>query len=533
MNAHDAPLLEVSGIVKRYGGLVAIDHVDLQLQPGTITGVIGPNGAGKSTLISLIGGAIAASEGSIRLDGRDISRLPASERARAGIGRTYQIPRPFLDMTVEENLEVAQYSIQPFIRAAEARDERASLLDRTGLADVANLPAHALPLLRRKRLEVARALALRPRIILLDEVGAGLVDSEITELIALIHSIADPRTAIVIVEHVLRVVRECCARSMVLNFGKKLVEGPTAEIFANDEVAAVYLGTGTSHTPAANPAPATATEAQIAMHVVEAAAERGVMSCLIAPPSVNSAKTALLDKTALLELQGICSGYGQARVLRGIDLTIAEGQAVAILGANGAGKTTLARTISGAILPTAGSLRIAGEDVAGRPPHRIAELGIAHCMEGRRIFPTLSVQENLLIAARNADASAMRERLDAVYNLFPVLAERKNQSGTSMSGGQQQMLAIGRALMARPRLIIFDEISLGLAPVVMDKLYEALAVLKQAGMTLIIIEQDVDRALALADHAYVLEHGMFGLSGTPGKIAADPRLRHIYIGTAD
>jgi ABC-type branched-subunit amino acid transport system ATPase component len=395
------------------------------------------------------------------------------------------------------------------------------------LADVANLPAHALPLLRRKRLEVARALALRPRIILLDEVGAGLVDSEITELIALIRSIADPRTAIVIVEHVLRVVRECCARSMVLNFGKKLVEGPTLEIFANDEVAAVYLGTGTSHAPMESPAPAMEAETQSAVHVVEPAAERNVMSSLIAPPSVNS------TGAALLELRGICSGYGQARVLRGIDLTIPQGQAVAILGANGAGKTTLARTISGAIAPTAGSLRIAGEDVVGRPPHRIAELGISHCMEGRRIFPTLSVQENLLIAARNAHTSAMRERLDAVYNLFPVLAERQNQSGTSMSGGQQQMLAIGRALMARPRLIIFDEISLGLAPVVMDKLYEALAVLKKAGMTLIIIEQDVDRALALADHAYVLEHGVFGLSGTPGKIAVDPRLRHIYIGTAD
>jgi branched-chain amino acid transport system ATP-binding protein len=314
---------------------------------------------------------------------------------------------------------------------------------------------------------------------------------------------------------------------MVLNFGKKLVEGPTLEIFANDEVAAVYLGTGTSHRPAPNPAPAAATEAQIVVHVVAAAAERTAMSPLIAPPSVNGAKA------AFLELQGICSGYGQARVLRGIDLTISEGQAVAILGANGAGKTTLARTISGAIVPTSGTLRIAGEDVAGRPPHRIAELGIAHCMEGRRIFPTLSVQENLLIAARKAHPSAMHERLDAVYNLFPILAERKNQSGTSMSGGQQQMLAIGRALMARPRLIIFDEISLGLAPVVMDKLYEALAVLKQAGMTLIIIEQDVDRALALADHAYVLEHGTFGLSGTPDKIAADPRLRHIYIGTAD
>jgi ABC-type branched-subunit amino acid transport system ATPase component len=249
------------------------------------------------------------------------------------------------------------------------------------------------------------------------------------------------------------------------------------------------------------------------------------MSPLIAP-------CAAVD-VPLLALRGVCAGYGQARVLRGIDLSIREGEAVAILGANGAGKTTLARTICGAIRPTAGQLRIAGESVADLPPHRIAGLGIAHCMEGRRIFPTLSVQENLLIAARKTNAAIAQERLAAVYDLFPVLAERRDQSGTSMSGGQQQMLAIGRALMSRPRLVIFDEISLGLAPVVMDKLYAALAILKQAGMTLVIIEQDVDRALALVDQAYVLEHGVFGLSGPPGEIAADPRLRHIYIGTAD
>jgi branched-chain amino acid transport system ATP-binding protein len=527
MSVSAPPLLEATSLVKRYGGLVAIDHVDLQLQPGTITGVIGPNGAGKSTLIGLIGGAVAPTSGSIHLDGRDVSRLPASERARAGVGRTYQVPRPFLDMTVEENLEVAQYSIQPLISASVAREDRKTLLARTGLADVAGLPARALPLLRRKRLEVARALALKPRIVLLDEVGAGLVDSEITELIALVRTIADPGVAIVIVEHVLRVVRECCARSIVLNFGKKLIEGPTTEIFANDEVAAVYLGTGGARTPGGLPGATADFEAEKAVHVASPAAERRLMAPLIAPLSTGGARPPLLD------LHAICSGYGQARVLKGIDLNIHEGQAVAILGANGAGKTTLARTISGAIAPTSGVVRIGGEDVTGRPPHRIAELGVAHCMEGRRIFPTLTVQENLLIAARNADAAATRERLDAVYDLFPILAERKGHGGTSMSGGQQQMLAIGRALMARPRLVIFDEISLGLAPVVMDKLYEALQVLKQAGMTLIVIEQDVDRALALADYAYVLEHGVFGLSGKPDQIAADPRLRHIYIGTAE
>jgi ABC-type branched-subunit amino acid transport system ATPase component len=220
-------------------------------------------------------------------------------------------------------------------------------------------------------------------------------------------------------------------------------------------------------------------------------------------------------------------------VLKGIDLTLAEGQAIAILGANGAGKTTLARVITGAIKPTAGSVSIAGLDVVGLAPHRIAGTGVAHCMEGRRIFSTLSVEENLRIAARGIDSSTARERLEAVYDLFPVLAERKRSPGTSMSGGQQQMLAIGRALMARPRLVIFDEISLGLAPVIMDKLYQALATLKRARMTLVVIEQDVDRALSLADDAYVLEHGVFGLTGKAAEISADPRLRHIYIGSAD
>ena len=406
----------------------------------------------------------------------------------------------------------------------DARRARAELLVRTGLDDAARLPARALPLLRRKRLEVARALALKPRVVLLDEVGAGLVDSEITELISLIRSLLDSRTAVLIVEHVIRIVRECCARSVVLNFGKKLIEGPTADILANDEVAAIYLGTGGAH---AESVAAAASEARPSgeIHVGGPAEGHGALTPLIPPADPGSGP--------LLQLDRVEAGYGQARVLKEIDLSVGVGQAVAILGANGAGKTTLARVIAGTIAPTAGTVSIDGRRVGGLPPHRIAALGVAHCMEGRRIFPTLSVEENLCIAARGVNPSTARERLEAVYGLFPVLAERKALAGTSMSGGQQQMLAIGRALMARPRLLIFDEISLGLAPVVMDKLYEALALLKRARMTLIVIEQDVDRALALADYAYVLEHGVLALSGEPSTIAADPRLRHIYIGRAD
>lgn len=515
------PLLVATGLVKRYGGLVAIDGVNLELQPGSITGLIGPNGAGKSTLIGLIGGAIAPSQGTILLDGRDVTRLAAAERARAGIGRTYQIPRPFLEMTVGENLEVPQYSIAPFINTHKAWIERQDLLARTGLSDVAQRPAKSLPLLRRKRLEIARALALKPRILLLDEVGAGLVDSEISDLIALIQSLRNDQTAILIVEHVLRVVRECCSHSVVLDFGKTVISGPTGDILGNEKVAAIYLGTGGTRQSMTASAQAESGE----VHLSEPATELKVISPLIAKPEPAR-------DSPLLQLAGVRAGYGQARVLQGIDLSVMPGQTLAILGANGAGKTTLAHVISGSVVPTAGTVRIDGQDMTGRSPHLIAAQGVAHCMEGRRIFSTLSVQENLMLAARGADGATLRRRLDAVYDIFPVLAERKFQSGTAMSGGQQQMLAIGRALMARPRLVIFDEISLGLAPIVMDKLYEALALLKQAQMTLIVIEQDVDRALNLADYAYVLEQGRIALSGTPQQITADPRLRQIYIGAA-
>ena len=393
------PLLEVAGLVKRFGGLTAIDNVDLTLMPGAITGVIGPNGAGKSTLIGLIGGALAPSGGAIALDGRDVTRLPASERARAGVGRTYQIPRPFLDMTVEENLEVAQFAIEPFISVHAAREARHGLLVRCGLADATSKPARALPLLRRKRLEVARALALKPRILLLDEVAAGLIESEIGELIALIKSLADPGRAILIVEHVIRVVRECCASSVVLNFGKKLIEGPTGDILANDQVAAIYLGTGAGGARKEPSAGANGDARPSEIQVGVPDRERAALAPLVVPRKASAGP--------LLRLERVEAGYGQARVLIGIDLAVESGQAVAVLGANGAGKTTLARVISGSLAPASGAVAFDGRPVAGLGAHRVAELGVAHCMEGRRVFPTLSVEENLRIAVRGADGATI------------------------------------------------------------------------------------------------------------------------------
>lgn len=520
----NSPLIVAEGLVKKYGGVVATDNVSLELGRGQVMGIIGPNGAGKSTLIGLLGGALTPSQGRIVFNGEDVTGLSASHRARLGIGRTYQIPRPFLDMTVRENLLAARFSLHPFEAGAKAHLACNAILERCGLADVADLNGRDMPLLRRKRLEVARALALEPKLLLLDEVGAGLVDSEVTELIELIKSLRHDVEGIIIIEHVLRVVRECCERLLVINFGKKFAEGATSEVMASDEVAAVYLGTAHSDKKPAQPKGKDSDRFEVPVP-----AHAGAVSGLVGVTCADSG-TAVRP---ILELCGVHAGYGQARVLNGIDLQVRPGQVVAILGTNGAGKTTLSHVISGTIRPTGGQILVDGIDVTGAPPHKFARLGLAQCMEGRRIFAPLTVEENLLLPARNVTADDRSERLERVYTLFPDLKKMRSNGGTSMSGGQQQMLAIGRALMSRPRMVLFDEISLGLAPIMMDRLYEALFELRQAGLTMLIVEQDVERALDLADEVHVMEHGNFALSGSAKAIRQDPRLRHLYIGTAD
>lgn len=506
-----APLLAVHGLVKRYGGVTAVQGISLELHAGQVLGVIGPNGAGKSTLIGLLSGALLPSEGRVVYAGLDITRVPAADRARMGIGRTHQIPRPFLDMTVRENLLAAHYSVHPVGSSDEAHEACERILSRTGLLDAAERPARALPLLRRKRLEVARALALKPRLLLLDEVGAGLVHGEVTELIDLIRALRDEVDGIIIIEHVLRVVRACCDRLMVINLGQPFAEGPTSEVLASDKVASIYLGSSS--------------DSAVERMPPKARPDIGhALDCLTRP----SCRTP--DAPTLLELRDVSAGYGQAKVLSGIDLRVREGQAVAVLGTNGAGKSTLANVVSGVLVPTGGRLLIDGHDMTGQPSHRITAHGISQVMEGRRIFANLSVEENLLLTAAGISRGEVAARLDQVYALFPDLRERRKLGGTSMSGGQQQMLAIGRALMSRPRLILFDEISLGLAPVIMDRLYAALSTLKRAGMTMLIVEQDVERALALADHAVVIEHGSISFSGTAEALRSEQVLRELYVG---
>lgn len=221
---------------------------------------------------------------------------------------------------------------------------------------------------------------------------------------------------------------------------------------------------------------------------------------------------------ALLTLSQLKAGYGDFQALFGVDMVLNAGEAVAIIGANGAGKTTLMRAITGIVRPTGGTIHLDGQPVHERMAPDILKMGIATVPEGRRLFPSLSVEENLLIGA-DARKVAGPWTLDAIYNLFPILKERRHHPGTALSGGQQQMVAVGRALMSNPRVLLCDELSLGLAPVVIRDIYAALPAIKASGASVIVVEQDIGQALKVADRIYCMMEGRFTLEGTPQTLS--------------
>jgi branched-chain amino acid transport system ATP-binding protein len=234
---------------------------------------------------------------------------------------------------------------------------------------------------------------------------------------------------------------------------------------------------------------------------------------------------------ALLDVAGLRAGYGDVPVLRGIDMSIAAGSITALIGANGAGKTTLLRAISGIIPVEAGTIQYDGQDIVGMPPQDIVRAGLVQVPEGRRLFPDMTVLENLLVGSSSPAAPRKRaENLAVVLDLFPKVRERKAQLAGTLSGGEQQMVAIARALMASPRLLLLDETSLGLAPIVVDEIFVAVRRLAAEGLTILVVEQNTALALEVADQGYVLEQGHFAMQGAASSLAADPRVRQAYLG---
>jgi branched-chain amino acid transport system ATP-binding protein len=232
----------------------------------------------------------------------------------------------------------------------------------------------------------------------------------------------------------------------------------------------------------------------------------------------------------MLELRDIHVSYGSIRALNGVSLRVDDGELVALIGSNGAGKSTTLKTVSGLLRARQGALLYEGQEITRAPTDRIVALGISHCPEGRRIFGRLSVRENLLLGAVRLKGESLRIDLERVYELFPILRERLNQAGGTLSGGEQQMLAIGRALMSRPRLLLLDEPSLGLAPLLVERIFGVIRELKRQGTTMLLVEQNVHHALDVADRAYVIETGRVTLDGPAAELKHNPQIEQSYLG---
>ncbi|ANN70183.1 branched-chain amino acid ABC transporter ATP-binding protein/permease [Bordetella bronchialis] len=492
--------LSVRGLGMTFGGVRAVSDLDVDVAPARVTSLIGPNGAGKTTALNMFSGFYAPTAGRIALDGQPLQGLPAFRIARRGIARTYQTSQLFGGLTVLENVTLAMARgrlgglLAGGTRTAAAAAERArGLLAFCGYLGDPDAPAAGLPHVDRRLVEIARALATDPDVLLLDEPAAGLSREDKEKLALLLRRIAEAGPSLVVVEHDMALVMGISDRIVVLDAGRRLAVGTPAQIQADPAVRQAYLG------------------------------EQGQGQ------GKTAAQAPRQGGHEVLGVGELVAGYGADPVLHGIDLQVREGEMVALLGANGAGKSTLMRTLAGLHRASAGGLHFEGRPLNTLDAEAIVRLGVVLVPEGRQVFPDLSVLDNIRLGAflypRDGET-----RVQAMLDRFPRLRERLHQRAGLLSGGEQQMLALARGLMAQPRLLLLDEPSLGLAPRIIAELFESLDALRRERMTLLLVDQMAGLALALADRAYVMEAGHIVAQGTAADIAGNEMLARAYLG---
>ncbi|MGB3582009.1 MAG: ATP-binding cassette domain-containing protein [Roseiarcus sp.] len=491
MNAH-APKLEVEGLQKRFGGLTAVRDVSFSIQAGEILGLIGPNGSGKSTVMKSILGVERPDAGSVKVDGREVAGWPPHRIARLGVGMVFQHSRPLYRQTVIENIILGLLpdrllDVLP-LAATEARAR--AIAERVGLAGVLNRRPSTLPFADLRKMEIAKAIARDPQVVLIDEPFAGLTARETASFAALIAEMRADGRAVRIVDHNVKSISALVDRIYAMHVGERIAEGTVEEVMANPTVRKVYLG--------------------------------GALETAARP------ETAFGDaKTPFLEIENLNVVYGKAQALEDVSLHVHHGEFVAVVGLNGAGKTTLFNAVSG-LTPYAGDIRRQGQTLRGKTAATIARDGVVQSPEGRELFGAMTVSENLDMGGHRLPDDARAERREWLFDLFPVLKERQTQTAATLSGGEQQMLTIARALMMKPDLLILDEPTLGLAPVIMEQISKALARLRQTTeMTVLLGEQNVTFALPHADRVYVLEHGRIAWEGDPSRFAAEAGAQYL------
>jgi len=514
--APGTPLLEVEALSVHFGGLKAVEEVSLQVREGEIVALIGPNGAGKTTLFNAISRLQKLAGGEVRFMGEDATKMSTADTARLGMARTFQSLRIYVNMTVLENVLVGCHRHErsglwasglglPHQRREERRSREGAMraLAAVGLEDKAHLPAASLPYGSQRLVEIARALASEPRLLLLDEPAAGMNASERADLVRRIRRIRDSGITVLLVEHNIELVMGISERVYVLDYGRRIAEGRPETVQNDPAVIEAYLGPKQEH-------------------VRDICQTRDLTSGTCPEPE------------HLLVVEDLTTSYGSIEALHGVSLTVPRGEVVAVLGANGAGKSTLLHTISGLLRPKAGSVVYQGKDITRLAPEKITARGLCQVPEGRRLFRELSVQDNLVVGSsgRKDWKDSLGDDIAYVYELFPLLGERRKQPAGTLSGGEQQMLAIGRALIGKPRLLLLDEPSMGLAPLMVERIFEALAKLNKEGLTMLMVEQSAEMALALAHRGVVLQTGSVVAAGLADALGSDDRVRASYLGAA-
>ena len=495
--------ISVRNLAVSFGGVHAVKDLSLDAQSGGITSIIGPNGAGKSTALNVICGFYRPDQGTVKLGDVAVSELRPYQIPRAGIARTYQTSQLFETLSVIDNILIAlrRGRLSAAALIGTRRDDESvaiaeTLLAFVGYAGPVDQPAGALSHVDKRLVEIARALATRPTVLALDEPAAGLDANDTAAIDELLRKLASIGIAVILVEHHMELVMGVSSHVVVVDAGTKIAEGPPVKVAAEPVVHAAYLGAGE-------------------------------------PTGRARVRPLAAGRKPLMTVGALSAGYGAATILRDVALDIADGELIAVLGANGAGKTTLMRALSGLIRPIAGDVSFLGTRIERLGAEHIAGQGLILVPEGRQVFPELSVIDNLRLGAyarAPVDEAAM---IEGLFDRFAALRRRQHHRAGLLSGGEQQMLAIARGLMARPRVLMLDEPSLGLAPKLLEALYDLLGQLREEGTTMLLVDQAAALALSVADRAYVLQAGSIRHSGTAAEVAQDPALLRAYLGGGD
>ena len=470
-------VLKAQGLYKRFGGLQAVNNVSFSVDRGEVLGLIGPNGSGKSTTLSLLMGVTQPDRGSVQLDGQEMAGWRTHRIAKQGLSMVFQHSRPLHRQTVLENIKLALLPDTLWqLFPPHTLDRRArEIAERVGLHNVIDTLPGNLPFADLRRLEIAKALAQDPSVLLLDEPFAGLSPKETREFAELVHLFREEGRAVILVDHNVKEVAGLVDRIVAMHAGQVIAEGTPDEVTRDPKVREVYFGQSLENASG-----------------IHANGDRR---------SEGNGSEALLE----IDLRSV--RYGLAEALRDIQIQINQGECVSVVGINGAGKTTLFKSILD-FQGYEGDVRWQGTSLTGQGPGQVASQGIALCPESRELFGFMTVRENLELGGHKLDRQARESQMDRVFDLFPVLRQRQAQAAYTLSGGEQQQLTIGRALMQQPKLLILDEPTLGLAPLVIENISEALHKLQQdSGMTLLLGEQNLTFALRHSQRIYLLETG--------------------------